>query len=183
METKVKMPMGVAHRKSVCAGYPPSRFEKFGLVLHPEKTRLVDFRRPRRSPRGEEEGPGTCDSPGFTHHWARSRRGNGVIKRRTAKDRFSRALHRVREWCRLHRHDPVGEQHRALRQKLRGHYAYYGITSNIDALQRFYWEVIGIWRKWLSSRSRDGHFSWSRWRALLQRLPLPAPRIVHQYTT
>jgi hypothetical protein len=162
----------------------PKRFGKYGLTLHPEKTRLVELRRPPRGPgRDAADGPGTFDLLGFTHHWARSRRDNWVIKRRTAKDRFSRSLRRVREWCRHHLHDPVGEQHHTLGQKLRGHYAYFGVTSNIGALQRFYWEVVGIWRGWLSRRSREAYVSWPRMHALLGRLPLPRPRIRRRLVT
>jgi group II intron reverse transcriptase/maturase len=159
----------------------PKRFAKFGLSLHPEKTRLVEFRRPdRNSDRGE---PGTFDLLGFTHHWGRSRSGKWLVQRRTAADRFSRALRRVTVWCRIHRHDPVGQQQRTLGKKLRGHYAYYGITSNYEAIRRFFHEVKGVWRKWLSRRSRKAHLNWDEMHALLERFPLPPPRIVHRYGT
>jgi len=159
----------------------PKRFERFGLTLHPDKTRLLDFQRPDREDDNDGSGPRTFDLLGFTHFWGRSRRGKWVVKKKTAKDRFSRSLRRVQQWCRLHRHDPVGGQHRALSQKLRGHYAYYGITFNGRALQRFYWEVVSIWRKWLSRRSRAAHGTWEWMQGLLRRLPLPLPRIVHRY--
>jgi RNA-directed DNA polymerase len=159
----------------------PKRFAKFGLSLHPEKTRLVEFRRPdRNSDRG---GPGTFDLLGFTHHWGRSRSGKWLVQRRTAADRFSRALRRVTVWCRIHRHDPVGQQQRMLGKKLRGHYAYYGITSNYEAIRRFFHEVKDVWRKWLSRRSRKAHLNWDEMHALLERFPLPPPRIVHRYGT
>jgi group II intron reverse transcriptase/maturase len=163
----------------------PQRCGKYGLTLHPEKTRMVKFSRPpRRPPPGGIGGgaeSGTFDFLGFTHHWARSRAGNTVVKRRTAKDRFGRALRRLSEWCRGHRHDPLVEQQQALAQKLRGHYAYFGITGNYPMIKRLYYEVKRKWRKWLSTRSRDGRFSWKRMNALLERLPLPPPRIVHRY--
>ncbi len=111
----------------------PKRFAKYGLTLHPDKTRLVEFRRPdRRPPRDGGDGgrPGTFDLLGFTHFWGLSRKGKWVVKRRTARDRFTRALRRVTEWCRLNRHHPVAEQHKALVQKLRGHFGYYGIIGN-----------------------------------------------------
>lgn len=166
----------------------PKRFGKYGLTLHPGKTRLVKFPRPpRRPPRegGDDDGSGgdTFDFLGFTHYWGRSRAGNTVVKRRTAKDRFSRALRRVKEWCRLHRHDPLREQQQGLAQKLRGHYAYFGITANIAALKRLHHEAKRTWRKWLSTRSRDGRFSWKRMTAVLERFPLPLPRIVRRYAT
>lgn len=159
----------------------PERFGTYGLTLHPDKTRLVPFRRPDRV-RRDVEHPGTFDLLGFTHYWGLSRRGKWIVKQRTAKDRFSRALHRFREWCRWHRHDSVKAQHLALVKKLNGHYAYYGITSNFDAMTRLYYEVPRVWRKALARRSQQ-RFSWAKMNRLLRRYPLPPPRIVHQYGT
>ena len=159
----------------------PKRFAKYGLALHPEKTKLLEFRRPDRSKDGS--GPATFDLLGFTNYWGLSRNGKWVVKRSTAKDRFSRGLHRVAEWCRKHRHDPVGMQQRALGQKLRGHYAYFGITSNFEAISRFFREATMTWRKWLSRRSNSGRLNWRRMNALLERFPLPKPRIVHRFGT
>jgi group II intron reverse transcriptase/maturase len=165
----------------------PKRFGKYGLTLHPEKTRMVKFPRPPRRPPtaadGDAAGSGTFDFLGFTHYWGRSRAGNTVVKRRTAKDRFSRVLRRVKEWCRMHRHDPIRAQQQGLASKLRGHYAYFGITANSAALKRLLHEVKRTWRKWLSTRSRDGRFSWERMTELLKRHPLPPPRIVRRYVT
>lgn len=160
----------------------PKRFGKYGLTLHPDKTRLVPFRRPDRDD-GGSGGPGTFDLLGFTHYWGMSRKGFWVVKKRTAKDRFSRTLRRIREWCRKHRHLDVEAQHRALSQKLRGHYAYYGVTSNRDALGRIWYETTRTWRKWLCRRSQKGFLSWAKMYRLLERFPLPAPRIVHRYGT
>jgi hypothetical protein len=104
----------------------PKRFAKYGLALHPEKTRLVRF----NSPNAKGGDPGTFDFLGFTHHWGRTRRGLWTIKRRTAADRFARAVRRVVDWCRRNRHELLREQQRQLNRKLRGHYGYYGITGN-----------------------------------------------------
>ena len=155
----------------------PKRFAKCGLRLHPEKTRLVPFGRPRsRRPRGSAE---TLTFLGLTHYWGRSRRGVPVVKRKTAKDRFSRSLKAVRTWCRTHRHLPIAEQQRVLGRKLLGHYAYYGITGNARALARFWWEVRRSWRQWLDRRSNSSRMSWERFNRLLMRYPLPPPRVVH----
>ena len=159
----------------------PKRFAKYGLRLHPEKTRLVPFQRPPRAPRGTSRRPrelGSFDLLGFTHYWGLSRRGNWVVKRRTAKDRFSRALRSIYQWCRRHRHLPVAEQRATLTRKLRGHYAYYGITGNYAALAAFRHAVLHCWRKWLARRSQKGRMPWCRFYELLERHPLPAPRIV-----
>jgi hypothetical protein len=158
----------------------PKRFGRYGLTLHPDKTRLVGFRSPSR---GDAAKPGTFDFLGFTHYWGASRTGKWIVKQRTAKDRLSRALRRVREWCRAHRHDPLRAQQQGLAQKLRGHYGYFGITSNIRALERFYREVRHSWRKWLSRRSQASGIDWQRLLELEKRFPLPRPRIMHQYVT
>lgn len=161
----------------------PKRFGKYGLTLHPTKTRLVRFTQPPRQdpPEGgnDGQGPGTFDLLGFTHYWGRSLKGNWVIKRRTSRSRFSRAVKAIRQWCRQHRHQKVREQHRTLVEKLRGHYAYYGITCNMEALRRYYRQAIETWRKWLSRRSQRAYLSWERFQAMLKRYPLPLPRIVH----
>jgi group II intron reverse transcriptase/maturase len=156
----------------------PKRCAKYGLRLHPEKTRLVRFGRPQpRKPQGDR--PGTFDFLGFTHSWGRSRRGSPVVRRKTARDRLTRSLKAVRHWCRTHRHDPVAEQRRALSRKLMGHYAYYGITGNGASLQRFHYEVLQAWRKWLHRRSNRARMTWARFGNLLSHHPLPRPRVVH----
>lgn len=160
----------------------PKRFAKFGLTLHPEKTRMVNFHRPKnpKPPSGAGgSGPGTFDLLGFTHYWGKSRRGYWVVQRKTANDRFSRAVRRIADWCRTNRHLPLAEQQQALGQKLRGHYGYYGITGNSRALQRFLEETKRRWRKWLGRRAQRTHRSWDWFVRLLERYPLPMPKIVH----
>ena len=161
----------------------PKRFGKYGLTLHPDKTRLIAFQRP---PSGTvEKGarvqppPGTFDLLGFTHYWGRSWKGYWVVKRKTARSRFQRALARIAHWCRLHRHLPIGEQQQALNQKLRGHYGYYGLTNNGRTLTRFRGQVVRLWRKWLSRRQGGGFRPWTWFTALLQRYPLAPVVIVH----
>ncbi len=160
----------------------PKRFGKYGLTIHPDKTRLVPFRRPpHTSPQGEVSGdsPGTFDLLGFCHFWARSRKGTWVVKRKTSASRFSRAVRTTAQWCRLHRHDPVQDQHATLSQKLRGHYAYYGITGNSTALSRFREEVLHVWRKWLMRRKRGGRRPWTWFNRVLARYPLPPAIAIH----
>jgi RNA-directed DNA polymerase len=156
------------------------RFDKYGLTLHPEKTRLLKFTRPSRPPRDGDDDRGSFDFLGLTHHWTRSRVGNNVVRQKTAKDRLSRALRRMSDWCRTHRHRPLKEQQATLGRKLNGHYRYFGITGNYPALRALYQETKRIWRKWLSRRSNDGYVTWAKMDALLKRLPLPLPRVVHR---
>lgn len=160
----------------------PKRFGRYGLTIHPDKTRLVPFRppsRPDRSDSGAGDRPGTFDLLGFTHYWGRSRKGNWVVKRQTASSRFRRAVTMTARWLRQHRHDPLAEQHRTLSQKLRGHYGYYGLTGNLPALSRFWHVVKQRWRFWLSRRHRRRPLSWDRFLRLLQRYPLPTAVVVH----
>jgi RNA-directed DNA polymerase len=157
----------------------PKRFAKYGLTLHPEKTRLVEFRRPPSRPPGEGSGTGagTFDLLGFTHYWGLSLKGNWVVKRKTARDRLRRALRRTIAWCRTHRHDAVREQWKTLVRKLKGHYEYYGIAGNSQALATFYHWARRAWIKWLSRRSNSTHMSWDRALRVLETYPLPPARL------
>ena len=158
----------------------PKRFGKYGLRLHPEKTRLIPFHRPRlyggsNGPNGKD-GPGAFDFLGFTHHWCRTLHAGGwALRRKTARSRFTRGLKRITEWCRKHRHDPVAEQHETLERKLKGHYAYYGLPWTGEILSRFRHEVMLIWWKWLNRRSQRGYMRWDIFEKLLKRYPLPEP--------
>jgi RNA-directed DNA polymerase len=155
------------------------RFAKYGLRLHPEKTRLVDFRSPSRAGRGGSQRERSFELLGFTHFWGRSRKGRWVVQRKTAKERFSRALREIGRWCRAHRHWRVADQQAALCRKLQGHYAYYGITGNARALARFLYEVRRLWRKWLNRRCWHARMTWERFARLAKRYPLPPSRVVH----
>ena len=158
----------------------PKRFGKYGLRLHPEKTRLVRFSRPsRHAPPGDDAArSGSFDLLGFTHYWRRSRQGNWVVYRKTAGSRLSRALRATSLWLRRNRHEPIREQHRVLVLKLRGHYCYYGVIGNFAAMNSFRSWARTLWGKWLTRRSRAsrGPTAMSK---LLDAYPLPRPRIVH----
>jgi len=159
----------------------PKQLGRYGLTLHPTKTRLLEFR-PRvggtTPPTNGDKG--SFDLLGFTHYWARSRRGSWVVKRKTAGSRFGRAVKRVYEWCRTYRHAPVPWQHEQLGRKLRGHDNYYGITGNRKALARFRHAVRRAWRTWLNRRSAKARMTWECFERLVERYPLPAPVVRHQ---
>lgn len=158
----------------------PQRFGRFGLTIHPEKTRLVPFERPGRTPAAGSElrtPSGSFDFLGFTHFWSRSLKGNWVVKRRTADSRLRRAIGKIAEWCRLNRHLPIREQWVTLKQKLLGHYRYYGVIGNLVCLQRFQYAVVCLWRKWLGRRKRCGQLPWERYLGLLRVFVLPWPRL------
>lgn len=156
------------------------RLSRFGLRLHPEKTRLVRFRAPGgKGEPPESQGPGTFTFLGFTHYWGKSRKGRWMVQRKTDTSRLTRALSRVRQWCSRWRHSPVPWQQHQLSLGLNGHYAYYGIMGNYRALSSYHHWVTQEWRKWLNRRSQKAKMTWERYRRLLANYPLPRPRIVH----
>ena len=159
------------------------RLARYELTLHPDKTRFVDFRSNRPDGQDHPETDGTSFTfLGFCHVWGKSRKGKNVVRQVTAKKRYARALAAVGDWCRTHRHLPIPEQHAHLVAKMRGHYAYYGITGNFRRLSWYAHEAARIWQKWLSRRDRQRRLLWGRFEELLKRYPLPPPRIVHRYT-
>ena len=154
----------------------PKRFGKYGLSDPPDQDEaravlpaVLQRTKDQNGPGADR--PGTFDLLGFTHYWGRSLRGYWVIKLKTAASRFSRAVRSIDSWCRANRHISLSEQQQKLNEKLRGHYAYYGVTGNSGALSRFLWEVQRRWRKWLYRRSRTRTMNWARFRAPAPALP------------
>ena len=154
------------------------RMSRYGLTLHPAKTRLLRFQPPAGQAGGK--GSATFDFLGFTLHWQRTRRGSWRVGCRTRRARLHRAIHRAAEWCRRHRHDPVKEQRATLSRKLAGHYNYFGVNGNLAALRCLYFQVVRTWRKWLDRRSQNARMNWGRFNELLLANPLPQPRITVQ---
>jgi hypothetical protein len=157
------------------------RFAKYGLTLHPEKTRLLAFGRSALRTQLGAPKPATFDFLGFTHICARSRRGKFTIHVRTMRKRLRRSVKAVAQWCQRHRHDPVENQAAALNAKLRGHYQYYGLPTNYRRLRQFYGQVLRLWRKWLNRRTRGKRLPWAMFQKLLDRYPLLLPRICHAW--
>jgi RNA-directed DNA polymerase len=159
------------------------RLARYGLTLHPDKTRFIDFRSYRSDGKDHPEADGSSFTfLGFCHVWGKSRKGKNVVRQVTAKQRYARALAAVTEWCREHRHLLIPQQHTQLVAKMRGHYAYYGISGNFRRLSWYAYQVRRIWQKWLARRDRQRRLNWNRFADLLRRHPLPAARIVHRYT-
>ncbi len=151
------------------------RLELFGLDLHPEKTRLLDYRRPAGAHRGK--GPSTFDFLGFTHYWRRTRwDGRWQPACKTRVGRLRRAKKSVSDWCRRHRHLSVPEQHAALARRLQGHFNYFGIRGNLHSLGLLVHSAQRSWFKWLRRRSQRSRLTWERFRDLLKDFPLPRPR-------
>jgi group II intron reverse transcriptase/maturase len=160
----------------------PKRFEKYGLTLHPEKTRLIEFgRHAARNARKQGKKPETFDFLGFKHLCARSRKGKFTVHVKTLAKRLRRGLKAIADWCKQHRHEPVNEQQKTLNAKLRGHYQYYGRPTNYHSIRQFYRRVCRIWREWLSRRTRGRLLTWERYRVILRQHPLLLPRITHAW--
>jgi RNA-directed DNA polymerase len=153
------------------------RMERYHLHLQPEKTRLVDFRRPLDS-QGTGKGSGSFDFLGFTLYWRRSRKGLGwYMALRTRKARLYRAIGVAYEWCRSHRHYSIPVQRKALVRRIQGHFNYYGVNGNQRSLAILVYHVQRAWYKWLNRRSQRSHLTWERFNDLMQDYPLPRPRI------
>lgn len=167
----------------------PKRFGRYGLTVHPEKTKLIDFRAPyhherRREEKSNEDGrgggsPGTFDILGFTHYWGKTRKGGQAVRRKTMKTRLSRSIQKVDQWCRKNRHKPIQEQWEKLCEKVRGHFGYYGITGNSLALGNFWYQVRRRWQRWLNRRNSIRDFTWESFGNLSKRYSLPRPKVVH----
>jgi group II intron reverse transcriptase/maturase len=149
------------------------RFAKYGLTLHPEKTKLIEF---TPGDRGQ-----VFTFLGFTHYWARSRRGSWIVKRRTSRKSMTKALKRVDEWLKKHRHRPFRDIIVGLNRKLRGHYGYYGITFNSKGITRYYYEVARLLYKWLNRRGGKKRSYDSFYSLVSEHKLLAYPRIVHSY--
>lgn len=152
------------------------RFERFGLTLHPGKTRLLSVARPRS---GEQQDPVRMafDFLGFTAYWRRTRKGFWALGLKTRKARQRRAIMSVDDWCRRHRHRPIKAQHATLRRKLVGHYNYFAIGGNQRCVSALGRRVRFIWLKWLKRRSQRTRMTWKRYISLLAAYPLPAPTV------
>ena len=155
------------------------RLTKFGLELNESKTQLMKFKpSPRKSKKadGRPTPRAHFDFLGFTHYWQRSKSGQWVVARKTAKGRFGKALERIGDWCRRYRHLPLIEQQKSLSRKLIGHYNYYGIIGNSRSLGRFLYECRRRWFYWLARRSHVG-MNWEKFTQLYARYPLAVPRM------
>ena len=156
----------------------PKRFAKYGLTLHPEKTRLIDLNN-KRGGQGR-----SFDFLGFTHFLSKSQKGNMVLKRKTSSKRLTRAIRNVRMYIKKHRHMKLKDLITVLNVKLRGHYNYYGITFNSRSLNSFYRAVRHSLFKWLNRRGGKSKRSWALWSDYVEKyVPLLKPFIRHSYVS
>jgi len=153
----------------------PRRFERYGLRLNPDKTRLVPFRRPRGGTGSDD--PGTFTFLGFTWFWARGKKGQWGIRVVTREGRMRSAIAAISEWCRRYRHHPVREQHIGLKRRLQGHFNYFAVDGNSERVWTLRYRATRLWHKWLTRRSQRSRMTWTRFQVLLEAMPLPKPRM------
>ena len=154
----------------------PKRLGRYGLTLHADKTRVLPFGRPPRRQQGGK-GPASFDFLGFTLHWRRARSGRWGMWCKTRSSRLQRAITVAAAWCRRHRHLPVAVQHAALTRRIQGHLNYFGVSGNARSLGLLVDATERHWYTWLRRRSNRTRLTWPRFVALLERYPLPVPRI------
>ena len=157
----------------------PKRFERYGLRIHPEKSRMVQFNRPYWK---QGKGPGSFAFLGFTHYWGKMLSGGWTIKRKTQGKRLSRFLSGIGDWCKENLHEPMAKQYGILSAKLRGHYQYYGVRGNFKMLEVVYEGTRAKWKKWLSRRNSKDRMGWEKFADQVEAIfDLPKPRIVHAF--
>jgi group II intron reverse transcriptase/maturase len=153
------------------------RFEKYHLSLHPEKTRLIDFRRPPLDQTGGK-GPGSFDFLGFTMYWRRNRKGLGWhLASKTRSARLSKTVQTIYDLCRRQRHEPIAVQHKALVSRIRGHFGYFGVNENQKSLKSLVYWSKRAWHKWLNRRSQRSRLNWKRFLDLYKDYPFPNPKV------
>lgn len=161
------------------------RFAKYGLELHPEKTKVLTFGRyEEENARRQGRKSNTFDFLGFTHYCGRSRKGNFLLGRRTSGKRFRKRCEEMNQWLKEVRNVvKVKEWWPILAAKLRGHYQYYGVSGNYRAMERYYRRTLELARKWLNRRSQRARFGMIGFAEYVKRYPLPKPQIIHNFYT
>lgn len=156
-----------------------ARLGKFGLEVEPSKTRVLKFGRfAEQNSKAKGERPETFDFLGFTHYCSKSQNGKRYrMKRKTSRKKFTAKVRDFKDWLKSARTCKTAEIWKTANSKLAGHYAYYGITDNSPGINRFAREVKLLLFKWLNRRGKRGCLSWERFMKMLERFPLPTPRI------
>jgi len=157
------------------------RLNQFGLEIAPEKTKILEFGRwaqSRSKARGERKAE-TFDFLGFTHYCTTSRKSRIFeVGRKSISKRLTAKLKQYGQWLQMHRTLPTAEIMQITAMKLRGHYAYYGVTGNYRSINKYAYLVKMLLYKWMDRRGKRGSMNFDKLDKLLQRFPLPKPRIV-----
>jgi len=158
------------------------RLGKFGLELHPDKTRRIEFGRfaeQNRERRGESK-PETFDFLGFTHISGKNGLGRFMVRRPTIRQRMRAKLRQVKQQLRQRMHDPVPHTGRWLKSVVQGHFNYYAVPGNLTSLGVFRDRVLALWWRTVRRRSQKRRISWTRILQLAQRW-IPQPRVLHPF--
>jgi group II intron reverse transcriptase/maturase len=162
-----------------------NRFNKYGLEIHPEKSRNISFGRyERQNADKQNRKPNTFDFLGFTHFCAESRRGKFKVGRKTSRKKFTNKCKEMNEWLKAVRNQTkTKEWWKTLQAKLRGHIQYYGVSENFHCVKGFCVKTVMLAKKWLNRRSQKKKMNWVNYNRYLKKYPLPEPRIVHNFYT
>jgi group II intron reverse transcriptase/maturase len=155
------------------------RLKKFGLTLHPEKTRVIELRARRRATAHQHRTPESFDFLGFTHVVTEMRHGRVWVHRRTSKQKRKAKYAALREEMRRRKHEPVEKQHQWLTQVMRGYFRYYAVPGNLQTLRSFRHQLSQNWQRLLQKRSQRGRWNNEDRRRHEKRYPLPSPRVCH----
>ena len=160
-----------------------TRFNEYGLEIHPTKSRNISFGRfERGNARTQNRSANTFDFLGFTHYCDRSRRGSFKVGRKTSCKKYSEKCRAMNTWLKAIRNQvKTKEWWKILKAKLRGHFQYYGVSENYNGIVRFYKFTLRVVRKWMNRRSQKGTMSWVDFTKYLDHYPLPKPKIVHSF--
>ncbi len=158
------------------------RLGKFGLELHPEKTRRIEFGRyaeQNRKRRGDGK-PETFDFLGFTHISGKNGNGSFAVRRMTVRKRMRKKLQEIKQQLRMRMHDPVPQTGAWLKSVVQGYFNYYAVPGNLDSLGLFRERVLRYWGQALQRRSQIRRYAWVRRLKLAARW-LPTPRVLHPW--
>jgi len=160
-----------------------NRFNKYGLEIHPIKSRNISFGRfERENAKAQNRRANTFDFLGFTHYCGRSRKDNFKVGRKTSRRKYIAKCREMNAWLKAIRNQvKTKDWWKILIAKLRGHFQYYGVSENYNGIVRFYKFTIRMVRKWMNRRSQKRKMSWDRFTKYLEHYPLPKPKIVHSF--
>lgn len=162
-----------------------NRFNKYGLEIHPEKSRLISFGRfEGKNSKLQRRRANTFNFLGFTHFCSKTRSGRFLVGRKTSKKKFALKCKEMNLWLKQIRNlIKTKDWWKILQSKLRGHFQYYGISGNYASLNRFYQKTLRLLCKWLNRRSQKRKMPWKKFNEYLEHYPLPKPAIKHNFYT
>jgi group II intron reverse transcriptase/maturase len=161
-----------------------NRFNKYGLEIHPAKSRNITFGRFENETAGRQNRkPNTFDFLGFTHYCGKSRKGKFKLGRKTSRKKYTAKCKAMKDWLKeIRNQSKTKKWWKTLAAKLRGHFQYYGVSGNSAKIAAFYRMTTKLVHKWLNRRSQKGKMNWAEFTEYLKHYPLPRPKIVHKFT-